>query len=118
MLQENTLLLDGQTKAMFLSEYNGEGFVSTLAGSMWFIDWEMMATLKINSFHENSASLCKFAYKYVTPNEFLINEKLGDEVETEFNLKMSSSSDGILKLWNMHTSEQIMQFVVPKESCT
>lgn len=103
---------------MHLSELNGEGFVTTYTGSIWFIDWEMMATLKINSFHNNSAELCKFGFKYVSPNEFEILEKKGDEVNYEFDKNyhvMSSSSDGILKLWNMHTSEQIMQFVVPKE---
>lgn len=55
--QEKTLLLDGQTKAVALNELNAEGFVTTFTGSIWFIDWEMMATLKINSFHDNTASL-------------------------------------------------------------
>jgi len=103
---------------MHLNELTAEGFVTTVSGSIWFIDWEMETTLKINSFHSNTAELCKFGFKYVSPGEFEISEKKGDELNYEFDKNyyvMSSSSDGILKLWNMHTSEQIMQFVVPKE---
>ena len=119
--QECSLLLDGETKWIFLNELTAEGFVTTKSGTIWFIDWELETTLKINSFHINTSSLWKFGYKYVSPSEFEISEKKGDELDYEFDKNyyvMSSSSDGVLKLWNMYTSEQMMQFVVPKEQCT
>jgi WD40 repeat protein len=106
---------------MFLNEATAEGFVTTHSGTIWFVDWAMETTLKINSFHSNTSSLCKFGFKYVSPNEFEISEKKGIEIDYEFDKNyyvMSSSDDGILKLWNLHTSEQMMQFVVPKEKCT
>ena len=119
--EESTLLLDGTPKAMFLNELTAEGFATTTSGTIWFIDWQMETTLKINSFHLNNAEINKFGFKYVSPGEFEISEKKGDEIDYEFDKNyhvMSTSSDGILKLWNMHTSEQIMQFVVAKEQCT
>jgi len=45
--QEQTLLLDGSTKCMFLNEMTSEGFVTTNSGSIWFVDWAMDCTLKI-----------------------------------------------------------------------
>ena len=119
--EESSLLLDGATKCMFLNELSAEGFVTTLSGTIWFVDWQMETTLKVNSFHSNVSSVCKFGFKYVSPNEFEISEKKGEDLDYEFDKNyhvMSCSNDGILKLWNMHTSEQIMQFVVPKEKCT
>ncbi len=65
--------------------------------------------------------MCKFSYKYISPKEFEISEKRGEEVDYEFDSNyyvMSASEDGVLKMWNMYTSEQMMQFVVPKERCT
>lgn len=119
--QEETLMLDGITKCTFLNELSAEGFVTTVNGTIWFIDWQMQTTLKINSFHSNTSKICGFGFKYVSPSEFEISEKKGEEINYEFDKNyhiMSTSSDGILKFWNMHTSEQIMQFVVPKEQCT
>jgi len=45
------------------------GFCTTKAGSIWFVDWEENTTLKISSFHANS-QINKFAVKHGNPSTF------------------------------------------------
>ena len=54
----------------------------------------------------------------MSPSEIQIDEEQDGRYTFDQNYQIASaSSDGQIKLWNMHDLEYTQQFVVPKERC-
>ena len=45
------------------------------SGSIWYINFIEDATVKLKSCHNPNQSICSADFKYVSPNEFQIEEK-------------------------------------------
>lgn len=48
------------------------------AGSIWYLNFIENATLRIKSCHWPTSDICACDYKYVSPNEFNIEEEQED----------------------------------------
>ena len=70
--REKTLTLDGTPAALYNdpSSASTEMMVSTTAGTLWFLSWTEMATIKIKACHcpNQNINFCEF--KYLPPSTF------------------------------------------------
>uniref|UniRef100_A0A7S3CLA5 Uncharacterized protein n=1 Tax=Strombidium rassoulzadegani TaxID=1082188 RepID=A0A7S3CLA5_9SPIT len=119
MGRQEQLTIDGLFKSTFYDDTGNQIMALSTAGSIWYLNWVEKVTLKLKSCHNPTISICSADYKYVSPNEFAIAEEQDQYYTFNQNYQVATaSSDGQIKLWNMHDLEYNQQFIVPKEQCT
>ena len=88
------------------------------SGSIWYLSFIEKITLKLKSCHNPKKNISCLDFKYISPNEFNIEEEQDQVYTFDQNYQVTSASnDGIVKLWNMFDLEFQQQFIVPKEEC-
>jgi WD40 repeat protein len=88
------------------------------SGSIWYLSWIENATLRLKYCHNPAEKVGAADFKYVSPSEFSVNETQDQDYTFDQNYQIATaSSDGHIKLWNMHDIEYAQQFIVPKEEC-
>ena len=83
---------------MKASSYDGTGnqiIVLSTSGSIWYLNWIEDATLRLKSCHNPSKPILCADYKYVSPNEFQIEEEQDQVYTFDQNYQITTaSSDG------------------------
>ena len=116
---ESKLTIDGNVKS---SSYDGTGneqILLSTSGSIWYLSWIQNATLRLKYCHNPNEQILSADFKYVPPNEISNIPQSEDQHYTfDQNYQVTSaSSDGQIKMWNMHDIEYFQQLIVPKEKC-
>jgi hypothetical protein len=76
------------------------------SGSIWYLSWIEDVTLRLKSCHDPNKVITCADYKYVSPSEFNIEREQDQLYTFDQNYQISTaSSDGQIKLWNMHDLE-------------
>lgn len=115
---ETTLSIDGTIKSSSYDHDGGQLMVLSSSGSIWYLSWADNATLRLKYCHNPVETIKCADFKYVSPNEFRLTEEQDQEYVFDQNYQVTTaSSDGQIKLWNMHDLEYCQQFIVPKEEC-
>lgn len=93
--------------------------MASAAGTIWFLSWPEMQTVKLKSCHSPLSKINTSDYKYIPPSQFQIYQDQDEFYQFDQNYIIASSGgqDGIIKLWNMFDQEFHVQFIVPKEEC-
>ena len=100
------LTLDGYPQATSYDEVISEGVISTSSGTLWFVSWVEIATIKIKSCHSPLHSISCVDYKYLPPSQYQIDSSL-NEFDQNYAIA-TASKDGVIKIWNMYDSEFIL----------
>jgi WD40 repeat protein len=118
MGKETTLSVDGNIRSSSYDDTGNQIMALSTSGSIWYLSWIESVTLRLKSCHNPDKTICCADYKYVSPSEFSIEEEQESSYTFDQNYQISTaSSDGQIKLWNMHDLEYSQQFIVPKEEC-
>ncbi|XP_056017616.1 WD repeat-containing protein 90-like isoform X2 [Ostrea edulis] len=97
LTMEDEMNLDGSVVAAAFDESLDMGIVGTSCGTLWYINWPERESIRLVSSHvQKINSLSCFG-----------NEHLA-----------SCSDDGTLRLWNVGSREQALQFQVLNQKCT
>ena len=115
---EFTLSIDGLIISSTFDQTGNQMIALSSTGSIWYLSWIEQATLRLKSCHNPQNMICCADFKYVSPSEFNIQKEQDQLYSFDQNYQISTaSSDGQMKLWNMHDLEYSQQFIVPKEEC-
>lgn len=116
--KETTLSIDGNYASSCYDDTGSQAMVLSTSGSIWYMNWIEDATVRLKSCHTPNYEICAVDYKYVSPNEYDLDEVQGEHYSFDQNYQIATASaDGQTKLWNMHDMEYVQQFMVPKEKC-
>mmetsp|Transcript_6192 Transcript_6192/g.10040 ORF Transcript_6192/g.10040 Transcript_6192/m.10040 type:complete len:83 (+) Transcript_6192:4406-4654(+) len=80
--------------------------VLSTSGSIWYLSFIEGITIRLKSCHNPKKHITSLDFKYVSPNEFDIQEEQDQVYTFDQNYQVTSaSSDGLIKLWNMYDLE-------------
>jgi len=93
--KETTLSIDGDAKASSYDDTGNQIIVLSTSGSIWYLNWIEDATIRLKSCHNPYKQILCADYKYVSPNEFQIEEEQDQVYTFDQNYQVTTaSSDG------------------------
>ena len=103
---ESSLSLDGNAKSSSYDDTGNQAIVLSTSGSMWYLSWIENVTLRLKYCHNPQHSVNCADFKYVAPGDITIEKEQDQLYSFDQNYQITSaSSDGQIKLWNMHDLE-------------
>ena len=75
MGKQESLSIDGCFKASSYDDTGNQIICLSTSGSVWYLNWIEHATLRLKSCHNPTQKMTTADFKYVSPNEFQIEEE-------------------------------------------
>lgn len=68
--KEKNLTIDGYPQAVCYDEAGSECMISTSSGTIWYVSWVEMATIRLKSCHSPLSEIKCADFKYIPPSQF------------------------------------------------